>query len=83
MATTAAMTGVTVYSLRQKPKNGLALLLAGGAAGSLVDMVYGWNVACASQVEQFYVRREQDYFQRLEEQRRKQDEQQRQYDETK
>jgi hypothetical protein len=43
----------TAYAVWKRPPNGLALMLVAGAGGSLLDLAYGWNVACVSQVEQW------------------------------
>jgi hypothetical protein len=49
-ATFAAVSCSTAYAVVQRPPNGIALMLVAGAAGSLLDMTYAWNVACADQV---------------------------------
>mmetsp|Transcript_13729 Transcript_13729/g.28355 ORF Transcript_13729/g.28355 Transcript_13729/m.28355 type:complete len:99 (+) Transcript_13729:99-395(+) len=67
MATLAGIAGSTGYSLYRKPKNGLALLAIAGAAGSIADLAYGWNVACQPEVERFLAYREST----VEERRRK------------
>jgi hypothetical protein len=43
----------TAYAVWKRPPNGLALMLVAGAGGSLLDLAYGWNVACVSHVEQW------------------------------
>lgn len=46
----AASTG-TAYAVWRRPPNGIAIMLVAGAGGSLLDLAYGWNVACVNEVE--------------------------------
>ena len=45
-------TGYAIY--RKGPKNGLAIMVLAGAAGTLADFGYGWTTACRPQVRAWY-----------------------------
>jgi hypothetical protein len=49
--TTAGVLGGTGYSLYKRPKNGIGVMLVAGGAGTVADLIYGWNVACRTYVE--------------------------------
>ena len=38
--------GGTGYALYKKPKNGIAVMLVSGGAGTFLDLAYGWTTAC-------------------------------------
>jgi hypothetical protein len=48
--TFAAVSTGTAYAVWKRPPNGMAVMLVAGAGGSLLDLLYGWNVACVAQV---------------------------------
>jgi len=56
--TVMAVSGATGYALYRRHPNGLGLMLVAGAAGTLVDLAYGWNVSCHSQVTNWQRHRE-------------------------
>jgi len=54
----AAGTGYALY--KKLPSNtGIGTMLVAGAAGTLADLVYGWNKACQPQVEEWLHRQQQ------------------------
>jgi hypothetical protein len=50
-ATFAAVSCSTAYAVVKRPPNGIPIMLVAGAAGSLLDLTYAWNFACADQVK--------------------------------
>jgi multidrug transporter EmrE-like cation transporter len=61
-ATFAAVSTGTAYAVWKRPPNGIAIMLVAGAGGSLLDLAYGWNVSCATQVDMW--RRHQEQLER-------------------
>lgn len=59
--TFASVSGATGYSLYKKHPQGIALMLVAGAAGSMADLVYGWNFPCQSQVQDWHNRNRLEY----------------------
>ena len=57
--TAAGVGGGTGYALYKRPKNGIALMIFAGAAGSLADLAYGWTTACRPQVEAWQEQQQQ------------------------
>lgn len=48
----AAGTGYALY--KKLPSNtGIGIMVVAGTAGTLVDLVYGWNKACQPQVQEW------------------------------
>ena len=43
--------GGTGYALYKKPRNGIAVMLVAGGAGTFLDLAYGWTTACRPYVE--------------------------------
>lgn len=48
--TAASVVGATAYAVHRRPKNGIALMLVAGGAGTLADLAYGWTTKCAPYV---------------------------------
>lgn len=48
----------TAYSVHQRPKNGLAIMLMAGATATVVDYLYAYTVTCSDQV-----RKSNEYYQ--------------------
>ena len=60
--TFASVSLATAYSIYRRPKNGMSIMLMTGAAGTIMDFLYGSLVACSNEVAQsqeYYIHQKQ------------------------
>jgi hypothetical protein len=60
--TFASVSVATAYSIYRRPKNGMSIMLMSGAAGTMVDFLYGCMVACSNEVrnsQEYYIQQKQ------------------------
>lgn len=56
------MSLATAYSIYRRPKNGMSIMLMTGAAGTVVDYLYGYMVTCSNEAarsQEYYIQQKQ------------------------